>query len=426
MFINFYNNLLLFLLICNCISTNISISISTNSNNINQYYSNYFNSKYFNSKYFNSNYFSYNFNFNSNSNYFISNPNQNTVSYYQSTNYKSSSSWNHLLTVIPNSYIPSTHHTYKLSVSASYMAPTYGPTMVTNTPYIAPTWQPHAQPTSIMLTPAPTSPPTPQLATLAPTCQPHAQPTHAILTLAPTLPPTPHFETPSPTSISTQIIMSFTTDLSISNVQTNYLDSLAQQSIIIATANSMNISIDLVTFVSSSVSKDQKYKDIRILSFNLVATTKTSIPLQGKYSTFISNPNSLFTALSVTMLAAVSSGSFTNYLVAASMALNSTSTVVASVASITISAPIIISIGSPTYSPTTYAHITPKYNPTKNYYYIVLYIFVSFLIFWLLVYFIIIFRRVHKRNRKLRGSRSVPEIEPISTEHVEFVIYDNN
>jgi hypothetical protein len=276
------------------------------------------------------------------------------------------------------------------------MAPTYGPTMVTNTPYIAPTWQPHAQPT------------------------------HTILTLAPTLPPTPQLATPAPTLSANQIIMSFTTDLSISNVQTNYLDSLAQQSIIIATANSMNISIDLVTFVSSSVSKDQKYKDIRILSFNLVATTKTSIPLQGKYSTFISNPNSLFTALSVTMLAAVSSGSFTNYLVAASMALNSTSTVVASVASITISAPIIISIGSPTYSPTTYAHITPKYNPTKNYYYIVLYIFVSFLIFWLLVYFIIIFRRVHKRNRKLRGSRSVPEIEPISTEHVEFVIYDNN
>ena len=421
MFINFYNNLLLFLLICNCISTNISISISTNSN-INQYYSNYFNSKYFNS-----NYFSYNFNFNSNSNYFISNPNQNTVSYYQSSNYyKSSSSWNHLLTVIPNSYIPSTHHTYKLSVSASYMAPTYGHTMVTNTPYIAPTWQPHAQPTSIFLTPAPTPPPTSQLATLAPTWAPHAQPTSIILSPAPTSPPTPHFETPSPTLSANQIIMSFTTDLSISNVQTNYLDSLAQQSIIIATANSMNISIDLVTFVSSSVSKDQKYKDIRILSFNLVATTKTSIPLQGKYSTFISNPNSLFTALSVTMLAAVSSGSFTNYLVAASMALNSTSTVVASVASITISAPIIISIGSPTYSPTTYAHITPKYNPTKNYYYIVLYIFVSFLIFWLLVYFIIIFRRVHKRNRKLRGSRSVPEIEPISTEHVEFVIYDNN
>ena len=34
----------------------------------------------------------------------------------------------------------------------------------------------------------------------------------------------------------------------------------------------------------------------------------------------------------------------------------------------------------------------------------------------------------NKRNRKLRGSRSVPEIEPISTENVnvELVIYNNN
>jgi hypothetical protein len=202
-------------------------------------------------------------------------------------------------------------------------------------------------------------------------------------------------------------IISFTSDLSISNVETNYLDSLAQESIVIATANSMNISADFVTFVSSSVSKDIKIGTFKLLSFNLIATTKTSIPLQDKYSTFISDPTSLYTSLSNTMNTAVSNGIFTSYLVAASLKMNSTATVSASISSITISS-VIIEINGTTISPTS----TPTSIPTSytngittpnntDYYYILLYTFVSFISFFALIY-IIVKCYINYKQRRMR------------------------
>jgi hypothetical protein len=210
-------------------------------------------------------------------------------------------------------------------------------------------------------------------------------------------------DTIAPTFVDTITpVMSFTTDLTLSNVQTNYLDLEAQQSVIIATANSMNISIDFVTFVSSSIFKDQKLNQIKLLSFNLIATTKTSIPLKGKYSTFASDPISLFTSLSTTMNTALTNGAFTNYLVAASIQLNSTATSAASVSSISISAPIIKINGttlSPTSTPTQSnlnGHVTKK----KNFYYLFLYLSVSCISVFLLVYFIETFRKYLKKKNK--------------------------
>jgi hypothetical protein len=198
-------------------------------------------------------------------------------------------------------------------------------------------------------------------------------------------------------------IISFTSDLSISNVETNYLDSLAQESIVIATANSMNISADFVTFVSSSVSKDIKIGTFKLLSFNLIATTKTSIPLQDKYSTFISDPTSLYTSLSNTMNTAVSNGIFTSYLVAASLKMNSTATVSASISSITISSVIIEINGttiSPTSTPTSYTNVITTPNNT-DYYYILLYTFVSFISFFALIY-IIVKCYINYKQRRMR------------------------
>jgi hypothetical protein len=169
------------------------------------------------------------------------------------------------------------------------------------------------------------------------------------------------------------------------------LDDLAQQSVIIATANSMNISIDFVSFVSSSVLQNRKMSSIELLSFNLLATTKTSIPLVGKYSVFTSDPMSLFTTLSNTMTTSVANGAFTNYLVAASLQLNSTTTASASVSGITI-----VQINgttiSATISPTSTPTILNQYGAISldktDYYYILLYTFVSFTSFCFLLFII--------------------------------------
>jgi hypothetical protein len=343
---------ILLLLLYEC-SANIHMNMNIFS--INNLYSNafdHFNSYHFNSHHFNSYHF--------NSYQFTSYQQTSSMPFYQKSR---SSVHETLVSILPKSYyimVTSTPYTY-LTIEptvAPYIIP-----IATYKPSVAPTWRP----TSTIATPAPTTSP--------PTWRPTS-------TMAPTS------STPDIPSIS------FTTDLTLSNVQTNFLDSLGQQSVVIATANTMNISIDFVTFVSSSVSKDQKRRDIRILSFNLLATTKTSIPLQGKYSTFISNSNSLFTSLSDTMLAAVSSGSFTNYLITASMALNSTSTATASVTSITISTPI-----GPTSGPTIGSTSGPTSGPTNNNYYnTFLYVFVSCIAFGMLIYSIETIRIYKKRK----------------------------
>ena len=354
----------------------------------------------------------------------------------------SSKSWNNLLSVIKESFhISVSTATYMPSVS-----PTYMPQIPTQIVTVAPTWAP----TSLSPTIAPTSAPTymPQIPTQIVTVAPTWSPT----SLLPTVAPTSLSQTIAPTSQPILVpIISFTSDLTISNVQTNYLDSLAQESIVIATANSMNISADFVTFVSSSVSKDIKISNIRLLSFNLIATTKTSIPLQDKYSTFISNPTSLYTSLSNTMNAAVSNGVFTNYLVAASLKMNSTATVSASIASITISSVTIETNGSisPTSIPTSYTIGITTPNNT-DYYYILLYTFVSFVLFFALIYIIVkcyinykqrrmrlilskcMSQFLQRQNRERRQGQRKIQIqrkrqigETINTENIELLIVNN-
>jgi hypothetical protein len=240
--------------------------------------------------------------------------------------------------------------------------------------------------------------------TLAPTLQNTLEPTLQN-TLAPTLQ-----NTLAPS-------ISFTTDLTLSNVKSAYLDSVAQQSVIIAQALTMNISSSFITFVSSSLSNDVKYRKIRLLSYNLLVTTKTIIILQGKYSEFVNNPESLFTTLSTTMTNAVTSGTFTNNLVTVSLQLNSSSTTSASVASISISLPIIQtnnntsfspssspssfspssspSSFSPSSSPSSFSpssspsSFSPSSSPSSfrtNYYHIFVPIFISFIAIYFLVY----------------------------------------
>ena len=352
---------------------------------------------------------------------------------YSMSKSSSKSSWNNLLSIIKESFhISVSTATYMPSVS-----PTYMPQIPTQFVTVSPTWVP----TSLLPTVAPT---------LAPTYMPQIPPEN--VTVAPTWSPTSLLPTVAPTSQPILVpVISFTSDLSISNVQTNYLDSLAQESIVIATANSMNISADFVTFVSSSVSKDIKIGNIKLLSFNLIATTKTSIPLQGKYSTFISNPTSLYTSLSNTMNDAVSNGIFTSYLVAVSLKMNSTATVSASISSITISSVIIETNGttiSPTSIPTSYTIGITTPNNT-DYYYILLYTFVSFVLFFALIYIIVkcyinykqrrmrlilskcMTQFLQRQRRERQGQRKI-QIQrqrqiggTINTENIELLIVNN-
>ena len=107
----------------------------------------------------------------------------------------------------------------------------------------------------------------------------------------------------------------------------------------------MNISSDLVTFVSSSVFKTQilvKYNIyLKSSSYNLIVTTKTNIILQGKYSVFLNNPQSLFTTLSTSLTTGVTSGLFTHNLLTISLQMNSTDTAFATLSAVYVSNPII-------------------------------------------------------------------------------------
>jgi len=197
-----------------------------------------------------------------------------------------------------------------------------------------------------------------------------------------TLKPTP-LATLSPTT-TFRYVLSFTSDIGLSNVKTVELDLAAQESVIGAQALTMNISSDDITFVSSSVSKNSNLmifkptknlirsadshsswsmtdKDLnpspkgadlnlyrfKLSSYNLLVTTKTVIIVNGE------DPNIIFESLTSILNNAVTSGAFTQNLVEISVKLNSSATASASISSVTNSAPIII-------SPTPLATLSPS------------------------------------------------------------------
>jgi hypothetical protein len=218
--------------------------------------------------------------------------------------------------------------------------------------------------------------------------------------------------------------ISFTTDLSLSNIQSEYLDLTAQQSIILAQALTMNISSDFVTFVSSSVSTDQilnkNNMKIKLSSYNLIVTTKTNIILQGKYSVFLSNPQLLFTTLSTSM---TNLGIFTHNLVTISLQLNSTATASAIISSVYVSNPIIQTNNTnyfvthmPSFLFTLKPTTTSKNSGKENYNSSLLIIFVSCVsVFVGLIIFYIVYlffkRRFLRRNQDNANLLNIDKIE---------------
>ena len=59
--------------------------------------------------------------------------------------------------------------------------------------------------------------------------------------------------------------------------------------------------------------------------YNIVVSLQTNIPLQGKFSSFSNNPNTLYSLITTNLINSVNSGVFTSYLQAASLNLNITS-----------------------------------------------------------------------------------------------------
>ena len=159
--------------------------------------------------------------------------------------------------------------------------------------------------------------------------------------------------------------------------------------------------------------------------------------MEGQYSIFLNNPSSLFTTLSNTMTTAVLNGAFTNYLIAASLKLNSTATVSASVSGITI-----IQINGtnsitsgPTSSPTK-PNIKGAYPGSQtDYYYIILYTFISFVSFYTLFY-VINKCYIYYKIKKIRLRRYMPKMiirrlgqqnnrDAINAENIELLIVNN-
>ena len=358
-------NILILILVSNLLSPVKSFSIDYRYSN-NQFYSNYFGNSRFDSyysNYFNSNQLSYNLN----SNYFNSNTLQSMSSYkYDSfnnylsiikslpsqsiANYqysKSYDSFNNYLSIIKS--LPSQSIANYYSISAPTLSPTLTPTL---TPTIIPT----------------------SIPTLVP-----------VATLVPTKTQT---EMPTIKEVST---MSFDTKLTFDNYDSEELDIKSQQAIIIATANSMNISDTYVEYIGSTI-KTRRLSVFKILGFNIIVTLKTTIPLQSQR-----DPSSLYATLTTNLINSVNSGLFTTYLITASNTLGITSFANSSITSVQNDDYVIKQPDKPRIKE------KEKENKTSNNYNIIYIIFGVLLSVYLLLYFVWLRKKYLNKNRQLRS-----------------------
>ena len=345
------------------------------------YYSNYFNSNQLSynhySNYFNSNTLpsisSYQYNsFNNYLSIIKSIPSQSIANYYS----KSYNSFNNYLSIIKS--IPSqSMSTLYYSISTPTLMPTLTPTSVTTlTPTPITTLVPTLVPTPIT-----TLVPTP-ITTLVPTPITTLVPTH-ITTLVPTKKQT---EIPTIQEVPT---MSFDTKLTFDNYDSLELDIKSQQAIIIATANSMNISDTYVEYIGSTL-KTRRLSIFKILGYNIIVTLKTTIPLQSQR-----DPSSLYEILTTNLINSVNSGLFTTYLITASNTLGITSFSNSSINSVQNDDYII----KEPYKP----DIKENENETFYNYNIIYIIFGVLLSVYLLLYFVWLRKKYLNNIRRLRN-----------------------
>jgi hypothetical protein len=181
--------------------------------------------------------------------------------------------------------------------------------------------------------------------------------------------------------------MSFDTKLTFDNYDSEELDIKSQQAIIIATANSMNISDTYVEYIGSTL-KTRRLSIFKILGYNIIVTLKTTIPLQSQR-----DPSSLYTTLTTNLINSVNSGLFTTYLITASNTLGITSFANVSILSVQNDDYVI----KEPYKPRIKEKEKPKIYTT------IYIIFGVLLSVYLIMYFVWLRKKNLNKNRQLRS-----------------------
>ena len=109
---------------------------------------------------------------------------------------------------------------------------------------------------------------------------------------------------PSPSLIP---IISFDTKIAFSNFNSVDLDIDSQTAIIVATADAMDISASFIKYIGTVV---QSRRRLINQVFNVIVSLQTTIPLQGQYASFQSNPSALYLSLTTSLENSVDSGAF--------------------------------------------------------------------------------------------------------------------
>ena len=121
------------------------------------------------------------------------------------------------------------------------------------------------------------------------------------------------------------LVISFNTDISFDNLNTEDLDDTSKELVIITCANVMNISKFYVKYLQSDIrTKIQVnlFKSIKLLGFNVIVKLHTSIPLQGHYNKYAMDPYKLYNTLTNKLINSVNSGNFITQLQILSANLN--------------------------------------------------------------------------------------------------------
>ena len=111
---------------------------------------------------------------------------------------------------------------------------------------------------------------------------------------------------PSPKP-SVSPIISFDTKIAFSNFNSVELDIDSQNAVIIASADAMNISASFVKYIGTIV---QTRRRLLNKVFNLIVLLQTTIPLEGQFASFKSNPSALYLSLTTNLENSVDSGAF--------------------------------------------------------------------------------------------------------------------
>lgn len=177
--------------------------------------------------------------------------------------------------------------------------------------------------------------------------------------LATQIAPSPE-PSPSPSPMPVTSILSFESAISLSGLTEPVLDDPAQTAVTVAVANSANVSARFVVFVKQHlISSNIQYHlfELNSPTYAIEATTQLNIPVSG------ANSNTLYSTLSNRIIVAVGNGDFNTFLVAASIAVNSTSTQNAVSTGVVVTPMIIL---SPSRKPSLAPRIKPYRRPSAN------------------------------------------------------------